>query len=87
MKLVIVAQDKKQYMFTVPADKHIRAGDILILDTVYGEGMGTAMCNDFTVNDSEVIERIMTAFTTTANRMRPVTGKAYRKMFSEVSDA
>lgn len=75
--LVIVKQESGKYLFMV-SDEHkndIKAGDTLMLSTVRGEKIGTAICDSFTC-DNETAEYIMQTFSTKVANMKYVIGKA-----------
>lgn len=66
MNVVIVKQENcgAKYLFLVPEDKALRAGDLVKVNTKRGEAFATCLCDNFTVDttDKEKLKNVFNAF-------------------------
>lgn len=66
MNVVIVKHENcgAKYVFLVPEDKTLKAGDLVRVNTKRGETLATCLCDSFTVNatDKEKMKSIFNAF-------------------------
>ena len=66
MNVVIVKHENcgAKYVFLVPEDKTLRAGDLVKVNTKRGETLATCLCDSFTVDvtDKEKIKNVFNAF-------------------------
>lgn len=66
MNVVIVKRENcgAKYVFLVPEDKTLKAGDLVRVNTKRGETLATCLCDSFTVDatDKEKMKSIFNAF-------------------------
>lgn len=66
MNVVIVKRENcgAKYVFFVPEDKTLKAGDLVRVNTKRGETLATCLCDSFTVDatDKEKMKSIFNAF-------------------------
>ncbi len=66
MNIVIVKHENcgTKYVFLVPDDKSLKAGDLVRIDTKYGETLATCLCDSFIIDvtDKEKMKSIFNAF-------------------------
>ena len=82
MNFVIVKQTGGKYLFEVPEQVTISAGEGLVLDTYKGHQTGVALCDSFHAF-GETAEMIMDAWGTKKERMKPVLGFVSFRYFKE----
>lgn len=66
MNVVIVKHENcgAKYVFLVPDDKSLKAGDLVMVNTRRSETLATCLCDSFTVDvtDKEKIKNVFNAF-------------------------
>lgn len=68
MKIVIVKHEncEQKFLFEVPESKSVCAGDLVLVNTRYGETYATCLCDSFYIDESKKEhQNILAAFGTT----------------------
>ena len=66
MKVVIIKHENcgQKYIFEVPQERALKAGDLVLVQTKKGKTLGTCVCDSFPVESESVLSAISQAFGT-----------------------
>lgn len=87
MRLIIIAfpddNYREKHLYKLPKTSYTGEDALLLCETDNGIKYGLSVCDNFDVDDKEVLGHLCAAFDTSVENLRPIRGRVYESFFDD----